>query len=69
MTSIIEAFNGLGSQWAATIWPIVWQGALLAAGVVLLTSLLRKRSAALRYWLWMLIPLRLLVMPLLRARS
>lgn len=51
-------------QWAACMWPAIWQSTLLAAVIYLATFSLRKKAAAVRFWLWMLVPLRLLVMPL-----
>ncbi len=68
MNAYVELVNGLGHRWAEGMWPIVWQSAVLAGVVFLLARLFRKASAALRFWLWMLVPLRLLVMPLVTAQ-
>ena len=47
------------------MWPVLWQTAALAAIVGLIVLCARRMSPALRFWLWMLVPLRLLVMPLI----
>jgi beta-lactamase regulating signal transducer with metallopeptidase domain/tetratricopeptide (TPR) repeat protein len=46
------------------MWPVLWQTAALAAIVGLVALCARRMSPAQRFWLWMLVPLRLLVMPL-----
>ncbi len=64
MFTSIEFANELSTRWAEGIWPIVWQSAILAAAIFLLTRQLVK-APAIRFWLWMLVPLRMLVMPIL----
>ena len=53
----------LSARWADVMWPVVWQGAALALVVLGLTLALRRAPAAVRFWLWMLVPLRLVLMP------
>jgi len=65
MDAFIETANHLANQWSGAIWTIVWQSTVLAGIVFLVTLCLRRASAAVRFWLWMLVPLRLLVMPLI----
>ena len=62
MNPIIE---NIAEQWAARMWPAIWQTTILAAVIFVATFSLRKKTAALRFWLWMLIPLRLIVMPMI----
>ncbi len=64
MSSFFEVANLFASRWLPGMWPIIWQSTALAGIVYLLTLCLRRASAAVRFWLWMLVPLRLLVMPL-----
>ncbi len=64
MDALIGLMNGLSGRWAGGMWLVLWQTAILAAVVYLLTRCLHRAPAALRFWLWMLVPLRLLVMPL-----
>ncbi|HTU23894.1 MAG TPA: hypothetical protein VMF30_00765, partial [Pirellulales bacterium] len=56
--------NAWADVWSAQMFAILWQSALLAGIVGLLASLLRRASPALRYWLWQLVALKLLLMPL-----
>ncbi|MDX9975620.1 MAG: M56 family metallopeptidase [FCB group bacterium] len=65
MDAHIAFANALASQWTGTLWSAFWQSTVLAAAILVLTSLLKGAPASLRYWLWMLVPLRLLIMPLL----
>ena len=63
--SFIEIINSIASRWSDGMWLVVWQSAALAAIIYLLTLCIRRISAATCFWLWMLVPLRLLVMPLM----
>jgi ankyrin repeat protein/beta-lactamase regulating signal transducer with metallopeptidase domain len=65
MSSIIEIINGIAIRWSDGMWLIIWQSAVLAAIIYVVTMLIRRASAATCFWLWMLVPLRLLVMPLI----
>ncbi len=59
----IASANDFASQWLSSLWTAVWQSALLAFAVLILARFLKNASASLRFWIWMLVPLRLLVMP------
>ena len=63
MNALVEFANVWSARWAEAMWGAVWQSAVLAGAVWVVTLCLRKRSAGVRFWLWMLVPLRLLVMP------
>lgn len=65
MNSFFEMANALADRWLDGMWPVIWQSAALAGIIYLLTLCLRRASAAVCFWLWMLVPLRLLVMPLI----
>jgi ankyrin repeat protein/beta-lactamase regulating signal transducer with metallopeptidase domain len=64
MNSLIEIINNIAIRWSDGMWLIVWQSAALAAIIYLVTLCIRRASAAACFWLWMLVPFRLLVMPL-----
>ncbi|GMV93391.1 MAG: hypothetical protein AMXMBFR82_31690 [Candidatus Hydrogenedentota bacterium] len=64
MPELIEVTNEFAPHWAGVMWAAVWQSSILAAAVLGITLLLRRFSPSLRYWLWMLVVLRLLVVPL-----
>ena len=61
MNSFVEIANTLAGRWSDGMWLIIWQSAALATIIYLLTLCIRRASAAVRFWLWMLVPLRLLV--------
>jgi hypothetical protein len=61
MTALIE-FSG---HWWAWMVPMAWQVSVLALVVWGLTAVLRKHSPHLRYWLWMLVLVRLVLPPTL----
>ena len=65
MNSVTEMVNAIAELWAGQMWTIIWQSSVLAGLVVIVTLLFRRLSAAVKFWLWMLVPLRLLVMPLI----
>jgi beta-lactamase regulating signal transducer with metallopeptidase domain len=65
MNAVIELVNQVADRWVDGIWSVIWQTAILAGVVFLLTLCFRRMSPAARFWLWMLVPLRLLVMPLM----
>jgi beta-lactamase regulating signal transducer with metallopeptidase domain len=45
------------------MWDAIWQSTVLAAIIFLLIKFLKKAPSSLKYWLWMLVPLKLFVMP------
>ncbi|MBP7050297.1 MAG: M56 family metallopeptidase [Phycisphaerae bacterium] len=57
--------NATLSQIADYLWSQSWQVAVLAAGIGVVTCLLRNRSAHVRYFLWLLVPAKCLVPPIL----
>ena len=63
MNTFVEWLNQLAIRWSDVIWLIIWQSTVLAGGILLVSIFLRRASPAVRFWLWMLVPLRLLVMP------
>jgi len=65
MADVVTTLNELSTGWAAGMWAAVWQSAILGVLVLALTKTLKRSSASLRFWLWMLVPLRLLMMPLI----
>ncbi len=58
---ISQALESTASWWAAWMIDMSWQVVVVIAVVALLSWLLRKRSATLRYALWMVVLLRLVV--------
>ncbi|MCL4695412.1 MAG: M56 family metallopeptidase, partial [Candidatus Hydrogenedentes bacterium] len=64
MPELIDVTNEFAARWAGVMWAAVWQSSVLAAAILGITLLLRRFSPSLRYWLWMLVVLRLLVVPL-----
>ena len=64
MTAIIESLNAVAAVWTDRMWIIVWQSAILAAAVALIASLfLRRVPPSIRYWVWQILALKLLLMP------
>src|SRR5689334_23003272 len=64
MNSVVESLNLWGSQAANVAWPLFWQSSLLMVVVFALDLVLRhKLRAAVRYALWLVILLKLLIPP------
>jgi beta-lactamase regulating signal transducer with metallopeptidase domain len=65
MDGLVEVLNEASCVWADAMWAALWQSSLLAGGVLGVTALCKGLSPVVRYWLWMFVGLRLLVMPFL----
>jgi beta-lactamase regulating signal transducer with metallopeptidase domain len=64
MNSVIETLNTAGNYARQFAWPMLWQSSLLIVVVFGLDLALRNRvRAGVRYGLWMLIPIKLLLPP------
>ncbi len=63
MTAWIENLNAAAAGWTGLVWVIVWQSTVLAALIAVFASLLRRSSPAVRYWLWQILAIKLLLMP------
>src|ERR1035438_7117464 len=64
MTSFIETLNHWGDQFLNFAWPMLWQSSLLIAIIFVLdVALRRKIRAAIRYALWLMVLVKLLLPP------
>ena len=63
MLAVIEQLNAWSQRGIDLLWPIVWQSTLVAIVVGLIAMLLRKYPPRLRYWLWQIVAVKLLLMP------
>jgi bla regulator protein blaR1 len=63
MQVIIPAINDWADGWLTTIWAVAWQFALVAAVATVIAWLLQRSSPAVRYWLWQIVTIKLLLMP------
>jgi len=64
MNTLIESLNHWGNRATDFAWPLLWQSSLLIGALLLLDALLRRRGrAVLRYALWLLVLLKLLLPP------
>lgn len=66
MNSFIETLNQWGGNFSSFAWPVLWQSSLLIAVVLAVDWLLaRKLRAAVRYALWLVVLVKLLLPPTL----
>jgi beta-lactamase regulating signal transducer with metallopeptidase domain len=63
MPAINQTFNYAGSTWLAAMIATFWQSALLILLAVVVAWLLRRSSPVVRYWLWQIVAIKLLLMP------
>lgn len=64
MADFVARWNVIASVWCERLWAALWQSTLLTVVVALLAALaLRRSSPALRYWVWTILAVKLLVMP------
>ena len=66
MSTALEAFNDSWSDiWFRWMTAMSWQVVILVTALLILGWVLRRRSAKLRYMLWSLVPVRLILPPTL----
>lgn len=63
MLTMILTLNGWAERWLATMGAFVWQSTLLVVIATLAAWLLKRSSPQVRYWLWQIVVLKLLLMP------
>lgn len=63
MPATITTLNAWSSDWTTLVVAVVWQSTLLAAVVGLIALMLRGSSPAVRYWLWQIVAIKLLLIP------
>ncbi len=64
VSSLVEVLNRMSESWAGLAQAVVWQSTLLAIFVAILARRLARSSPTLRYWIWQVVALKMLVMPL-----
>jgi len=68
MSGFAEFLNGAGKAFVGFAWPMLVQSSLLIVAVLMLDRLLRKRTkAVVRYGIWMLVLLKLVLPPSLAS--
>jgi beta-lactamase regulating signal transducer with metallopeptidase domain len=63
MSTIITTVNHWAEAWLGIMIAVAWQSALLVAAATLIAWLLRRASPVVRYWLWQIVAVKLLLMP------
>jgi bla regulator protein blaR1 len=63
MLTVINVMNDWAEAWLRVVWAVTWQFVLLAAAATLIAWLLRRSSPVVRYWLWQIVAIKLLLMP------
>src|SRR5262245_21386742 len=64
MNVVATHLNDWSNAWSAVMIAMLWQSTLLAALVGLVSWALRKSSPAVRYWLWQILAIKMLIVPL-----
>jgi beta-lactamase regulating signal transducer with metallopeptidase domain len=64
MPSFLEALNAAAGVWSSRIWAVLWQSTFLVIVVALIAGILLRRSTpAVRYWVWQILAVKILLMP------
>ncbi len=63
MLTMLQTVNGWAETWLKVMGAVLWQSALLVALAALLAWCLRRSSPMVRYWLWQIVAVKLLLMP------
>jgi beta-lactamase regulating signal transducer with metallopeptidase domain len=58
-----ETLNRFAETWAALVGGMLWQSTILALAVAAVGLRLRDSSPGVRYWLWQIVALKLLILP------
>jgi beta-lactamase regulating signal transducer with metallopeptidase domain len=56
--------NTLAANWSTLMVAVVWQSTVLAIAVAVVAWLLRRAAPAVRYWLWQIVAIKILLAPL-----
>ena len=64
MSANINAINIWSDAWTTLIFAVLWQSTALALVVWAIAFALRRGSPTVRYWLWQIVAIKLLFMPL-----
>lgn len=63
MSALIDRLNAIAALWIDLVWAIVWQSSLLAVGIAAICFVWKRSSPGVRYWLWQIVAIKLLLMP------
>lgn len=64
MSAMLDILNRVAETWVDRMGAVLWQSTFLAAAVGLVVLLfLRRSSPSLRYWVWQVLAIKLLLMP------
>jgi beta-lactamase regulating signal transducer with metallopeptidase domain len=63
LISFMETLNRYAAVWFGAMTAVLWQSALLIALATVVAWFLRRSSPVVRYWLWQIVAIKLLVMP------
>lgn len=61
--NFIDRLNAFTAGSVDLLWAILWQSTLMALAVAAICFLIRRSSPAVRYWLWQIVAIKLLLMP------
>jgi beta-lactamase regulating signal transducer with metallopeptidase domain len=64
MVTMNATVNRWAETWLNTMTAVLWQSVLLAVLAILLAWCLRRSSPVVRYWLWQIVAIKLLLMPI-----
>ncbi len=63
MPAIIESINRVSTLWTGLMTAVLWQSTVVILIVTVAALVLRRASPRLRYWLWQIVTIKLLLMP------
>jgi len=63
MPAIVDSLNRVSTLWTGLMAAVLWQSTVVILIVTVAALLLRRASPRLRYWLWQIVTIKLLLMP------
>jgi beta-lactamase regulating signal transducer with metallopeptidase domain len=64
MQALVTNLNAWSADWSQFMLAVLWQSTLLAAAIGVIAWLARRASPAVRYWLWQIVAIKLLLAPI-----
>jgi beta-lactamase regulating signal transducer with metallopeptidase domain len=63
MPAILDSLNRISTVWAGLMAAVLWQSTLVIVVVTIVALVLRRASPRVRYWLWQIVAIKMLLMP------
>jgi beta-lactamase regulating signal transducer with metallopeptidase domain len=63
MLELIDNLNQIATAWIGVMAAVLWQSTVVILVVTVIAMILRRASPGVRYWLWQIVAIKMLLMP------